>query len=234
MSWTTAGDGAHTLTATAVDTSGLSAGDTRTVTVDNTPPAVTVTSPAGGSVSGTVAMTATSSDPGSGVASVQFLVDGNAVATDTSAPYSATWNTTTATNGPHTITARATDGAGNTATSTSVSVAVNNGTPTVQMTITRLTGSGEVGWFSWTSWANVTVADQNGHPVSGAVVTFAVSGGTTTTRSCTTGTNGTCSTSNNKVTLSTSKPNVTYTTTNVTKTGTTWDGGRWAVTLRLR
>ena len=65
----------------------------------------------------------------------------------------------------------------------------------------------------------MTVADQNGQPVAGATVTFAVSGGTTTTRSCTTGANGTCSTSNNKVTLSTSKKSVTYTTTNVTKTG---------------
>ena len=34
--------------------------------------------------------------------------------------------------------------------------------------------------------------------------------------------------------LPNSQSSVTYTTTGVTKTGTTWDGGRWAVTLRLR
>jgi hypothetical protein len=102
------------------------------------------------------------------------------------------------------------------------------------VTITSLNGSGQVGWFTWTSWVDVTVADQNGQPVSGATVTFAVSGGTTATRSCTTNGAGKCSTSGNKVSLSTSKTSVTYTTTNVTKTGATWDGQRWAVTLRLR
>ena len=53
--------------------------------------------PGGGTVSGTFTITADSSDPapGSGVASVQFLVDGTVVATDTTAPYSTTWNTAT-------------------------------------------------------------------------------------------------------------------------------------------
>ena len=102
------------------------------------------------------------------------------------------------------------------------------------MSITSLNGSGQVGFFSWTSWVDVTVADQNGQPVAGATVTFAVSGGTTATRACTTAANGTCSTVNSKVSLSTSKTSVTYTTTNVTKAGAIWDGARWAVTLRLR
>ncbi len=109
--WTTSGDGAHTLTATAFDTAGLSSTDTRAVTVDNTPPTATVTSPLGGTVSGTITITADGSDPapGSGVASVQFLVDGNVVGTDTSSPYSTSWNSTTGTNGSHAITVRASD-----------------------------------------------------------------------------------------------------------------------------
>ena len=203
--------------------------------VDNTAPSVAVTGPTG-TVSGTVSITANSSDPapGSGVASVQLLVDGSAIGTDSSAPYAASWNTGTVANGTHTLTARATDGAGNTATSTPVTVTVSNSTPSVVMTITGLNGSGQVGWFSWTSWVDVTVADTAGHPINGATVTFAVSGGTTATRSCTTNSAGKCSTSGNKVSLSTSKTSVTYTTTNVTKTGATWDGQRWAVTLRLR
>ena len=130
MSWTTSGDGAHALTATAFDTTGLSASDTRTVAVDNTPPTVTVTSPAGGTRLGNDLADRRQLRPeGSGVASVQFLVDGNVVATDTSAPYSTSWNTATTTNGAHTITVRATDGAGNTATSTAVPVTVNNVDP---------------------------------------------------------------------------------------------------------
>ena len=170
--------------------------------MDNTAPTAAVVAPTAGDVSGTITITADSSDPtpGSGVASVQLLVDGSVVGTDTTAPYQATWNSASVANGPHTITARATDAVGNTATSNPVQVNVSNVTPTVVLSITRLTGSGQTGWFSWTSWVNVSVADQNGLPVAGATVTFAVSGGATTTRSCTTSSSGTCSTSNAKVT----------------------------------
>jgi hypothetical protein len=236
VSWTTDVDGPHTLTATAFDTIGLSSSDTRTVAVDNTPPTAAVTSPGTGTVSGTIPITADASDPtpGTGVASVQFLVDGNVVATDTSAPYSTSWNSATTTNGPHAIAVRATDGAGNAATSAAVQVTVDNVAPAVVLHITSLTGTGQVGFFSWTSWVTVSIADQNSQPIAGATVTFAVSGGTTTPRSCTTAANGTCSTSNSKVNLSTSKTSVTYTTTNVARAGATWDGVRWAVTLRLR
>ena len=99
--------------------------------------------------------------------------------------------------------------------------------------ITSLNGHGQTGLFKWTSWVDVNIADQNGHPVSGVTVTFAVSGGTTTTRSCTTGSTGNCSTQNSKLSLSNSKPSVTYITTKVAKAGTTWDGTRWGVTLTL-
>jgi len=236
VSWTTSVDGSHTLTATAYDTAGLTSSATRTVAVDNTPPTAILTSPNGGTVSGTIAITADSSDPapGSGVASVQFVVDGNVVASDSSAPYSTSWNTATAPNGPHAIVVRATDGAGNVATSPPVQVTVSNVTPVVVMSVTHLTGSGQVGFTTWTSWADVSVADQNGQPVAGATVTFAVSGGTTATRTCVTAADGTCSTINAKVSLSKNKKSVTYTTTNVAQTGATWDGARWAVTIRLR
>jgi hypothetical protein len=234
--WATSGDGPHNLTATAFDTSGNSASDTRAVSVDNTPPTATVTSPTGGTVSGTITVTADSSDPspGSGVASVQFLIDGNVVATDVTAPYSTSWNSATTTNGSHAISVRAADGAGNVTTSPAAQVTVSNATPAVVVHITSLNGHGQVGLFNWTSWVDVTVADQNGQPVSGVTVTFAVSGGTTTTRSCKTGSTGSCSTKNSKVSLSTSKTSVTYITSNVAKTGTTWDGVRWGVTLQLQ
>jgi hypothetical protein len=105
--------------------------------------------------------------------------------------------------------------------------------PSLVTHITSLNGYGQIGLFTWTSYADVNVADQNGHPVSGVTVTFAVTGGTTTTRTCTTNSTGYCSTKKSKVSVSLSQPSVTYTTTNLVKTSTTWDGGRWAVTLRL-
>jgi hypothetical protein len=95
---------------------------------DTTPPAVSVTSPsAGATVGGTITVAATASDA-AGVAGVQFRLDGvNLGAEVTAAPFSTTWNTTTAQNGTHTLTAVARDTAGNTTTSSPVIVSVSNG-----------------------------------------------------------------------------------------------------------
>jgi len=105
---------------------------------DTTPPTVSVTAPAGGAtVSGSsVAVSASASDNVS-VAGVQFKLDGaNLGAEDTASPYSVTWDSTTAANGTHQVTAVARDSSGNTATSAVVSVTVNNDTtpPTVSIT----------------------------------------------------------------------------------------------------
>ncbi|HET9271332.1 MAG TPA: Ig-like domain-containing protein, partial [Vicinamibacterales bacterium] len=125
--------GSHALTAVARD----AAGNTRTsfrVSVkvvaparDTTPPAVSISQPAGGStVSGAVNITATASD-NVGVVGVQFQCDGtNLGAEVTAAPYSLSWSTVTATNGTHTLTAVARDAAGNTRSSAAVSIVVNN------------------------------------------------------------------------------------------------------------
>src|SRR5262249_19851960 len=55
---------------------------------------------------------------------------------DTPSPYAVSWDTTTTTNGTHTLTARARDAAGNLTISSSVTVTVNNDTipPTVTLT----------------------------------------------------------------------------------------------------
>ena len=92
---------------------------------DTTPPTVAVTAPTG-TVSGTVTVAASASD-NVGVAGVQFLVDNTPLgAEDTTAPYGVSWDTTTVTNGAHTLTALAPDTAGNTATSAPVTVSVAN------------------------------------------------------------------------------------------------------------
>src|SRR5262249_38901304 len=106
-------------------------------TVDATPPTVSMTAPANATtVSGSVTVSATASD-NVGVVGVQFLLDGvNLGAEDTASPYSVTWNTTSASNGSHTVSARARDAAGNSSTA-SVTVTVNNPDttpPTVSIT----------------------------------------------------------------------------------------------------
>jgi len=87
---------------------------------------VSISSPASGAtLSGPVTVSATASD-NVGVAKVEFYLDNTLQATDTSSPYSWSWNTTSSTNGSHTVTAKAYDAAGNTA-SASVTVSVSNG-----------------------------------------------------------------------------------------------------------
>jgi lysyl endopeptidase len=94
---------------------------------DTTPPTTSITSPANGAtVSGTVSVTASASDD-VGVARVEFLVDGGLAATDTSAPYSFSWNTANLPNGSHTVRSRAFDAANNVGQSTLVTVNVSNG-----------------------------------------------------------------------------------------------------------
>ena len=81
---------------------------------DTQAPAINITAPAAGNVSGTINVTANASD-NVGVVGVQFLLDGvNLGAEDITSPYSVSWNTLTVTNGNHNLTARARDAAGNT------------------------------------------------------------------------------------------------------------------------
>src|SRR5439155_1107908 len=86
---------------------------------------VSITSPASGStVSGTITVSAGASD-NAGVAGVQFRLDGaNLGVEDTSSPYAVSWNTRGASNGSHTLTARARDAAGNATTSSAVTVTI--------------------------------------------------------------------------------------------------------------
>jgi hypothetical protein len=132
LTWdsTTVSNGSHVLTAVASDGAGNSttaASVTVTVNNDTTAPAVALTAPAAGStVSATVTVSANASD-NVGVVGVQFKLDGaNLGAEVTAAPYNVSWNTTTAANGSHSLTAVARDAAGNTTTSGAVAVTVSN------------------------------------------------------------------------------------------------------------
>ena len=94
------------------------------------PPTVSITSPAAGAVSGTVAITASataSAQYSLTIASVQFFDGATSLGTATTAPYTVNWDTTMTTNGSHTLTAKATDNRGGMATSAGVVVTVSDG-----------------------------------------------------------------------------------------------------------
>lgn len=189
-------------------------------TVDN-PPSVSITAPtAGATVAGTVTMTANASDD-HGVTQVAFFVDGQSLGSDTNGTdgWSIAWDTTTATDAPHTLTAVATDTADQTKESTPVVVTVNNTTTTVTIFVADIAMSGKKAGVNRTATAVVTIKDTNGALVSGATVSGTWSGSYVGNISGTTGADGT-------VTFTASAKrgtSFTFTVTNVTKTGTTYD-----------
>ncbi|HYI02390.1 Ig-like domain-containing protein [Hyalangium sp.] len=130
--------GTYTLVAKAYDAAGNSSTSEAVITLDNdsVAPSVTFTSPQDGeTVSGLVALTASASDD-RGVTRVEFYRGTTRLTTDSTAPYSYTWNTTSVTPGTYTLSARAFDLAGNMGTSSTVTVTVVPETvaPTVSIT----------------------------------------------------------------------------------------------------
>lgn len=131
--------GPHPLTVTGA---GLSA--TAEITIgaapDTQPPSVTLTSPAANAqLNGAFALAADATDD-VGVVRVEFYVDGTTkLGEATSAPFAAAADTSALADGPHVLTARAFDAAGNSATSDGVPVVVGTGPvdvtpPTVSIT----------------------------------------------------------------------------------------------------
>ena len=106
------------------------------------PPTVTLTAPASGAtVSSTVPLTATasaSSTYGLTVTSVEFLIDGMAVGTVTSSPYTFMWNSTTVTKGSHSLAAKVTDSAGGTATTPAIMINTTGTAIAVAMTAAQI------------------------------------------------------------------------------------------------
>jgi len=94
-------------------------------TADTTPPTVSIASPTGGTVSGTVAVSVNASD-NVGVTRVDLRVNGSTVASTNAAPYQFSWNSASAPDGMVSMTAMAFDAAGNSTTSSAVSLNVQN------------------------------------------------------------------------------------------------------------
>jgi hypothetical protein len=93
------------------------------------PPMVAISAPsAGQTVSGTIQVSANATASGGAtISSVQVLLDGQPLGPAlTSAPYTVSWNTTTALDGSHTLSAVATDSNGNQGTASPIEVSVAN------------------------------------------------------------------------------------------------------------
>jgi beta-glucanase (GH16 family) len=154
VTWNSTGvaNGSHTITAVASDAAGNSTTSSSvSVTVSNapdtTPPTVSLTAPTTGStVSGASVAVAANAADNVGVAGVQFKLDGsNLQAEDTTSPYSINWDSTAASNGTHTLTAIARDGAGNSTTSAAVSVTLNNVATNLNIGETNILASDDSG-----------------------------------------------------------------------------------------
>lgn len=111
----------------------LASVDVAAVPTQNGGPAVTMTAPAPNhiyQIDGAVRFAANASDPDDGVQRVEFLLNGNKVGEDTSAPYEMNW---TGLDGGYTVTARAFDTRGAQTTSAGVWIYAN-GRPSITLT----------------------------------------------------------------------------------------------------
>lgn len=187
-------NGAHVLAAVVADANHVELPGTggevafTTVSPDVTAPTVSITAPAAGAtVANTVTVSADATDDRT-VVGVQFLLDGTAVGgEDTVAPYTLSWDTTTAANGAHVLTARARDSVNQTV-SAPVSVTVQNTDPratvgewgpvidwpmvAVHATLLR---TGEI--LMWDAWELPTSQARLWNPSTGVFTDVFVQGG---------------------------------------------------------
>ncbi len=168
---TTLADGSYTLVAYAFDAAGNQGASSpvkvtvKNVAADTTPPTISITSPAGGTVSGSVAVNVNYSDD-VGVVRTELHVNGTKVMEDTRPGTGFTWDTRLLADGSYTLVAYAFDAAGNRGTSSAVSVAVRNtvvkSEPLPQITRFSLKDGQKVGGIVITTVA----ADKNAKKIS--------------------------------------------------------------------
>jgi len=146
----------------ALDNAGnTEAAKSRLIQIDTTPPTVHLDAPSDGmTVSGETTLSASASDDVA-VDHVDFLVDGSRIATASTSPYSVTWDSSTVPAGPHTISARAVDTAGNSGTSNSVPVIVANADTTPPVSSIRCNGGSCAGWFTAAVSVTLTATDDS-------------------------------------------------------------------------
>jgi len=118
--------------------------------VDTEAPNVQIVSPAMGAALDNIVPVVINATDNLNAVRVELFLDRNSIGNLTTTPLSLKWDTRLGPNGPHTIMARAWDGAGNTGDSTLVSVTVKNAVP-------KQTGGEEGIPVEW--WAVAVVLD---------------------------------------------------------------------------
>ena len=141
--WASGASAPATYTITGADALGNTAPSAITFTIDSTAPTGSVTAPAAAAnVRGSVAVTSSSADAGSGVNSAQFQTSpagaatwSNLGAADTVTPFSTAWDTTSSSDGVYDLRVITTDNVGNTFTSATIAnVRIDNLAPTGSVT----------------------------------------------------------------------------------------------------
>jgi hypothetical protein len=124
------------------------------------PPVVTVTSPDPGATLYAVTTLGATVSAAAPITRVQFYVDGLPVGAPlTAAPYLYYWDTRTASDGPHAITASATDTFGLTGTSAPVATTVDNSRPANTIGIDALVFSDAAGVMTTPAFSTTTTSD---------------------------------------------------------------------------
>jgi len=126
ITWSNMSRGTYILTATAIDSGGSIAVSNQVVIRVDTPPNVSLTSPANNAVfapGANIALVAGAADADEFVTKVEFFSEGTLLGTQFLAPYNITWNNVPA--GRYSLTARATDLVGLVTTSAPVTITVD-------------------------------------------------------------------------------------------------------------
>jgi len=156
----------------------------------NIPPTVSITSPSNGATftaGANITINATASDSDGTVTKVDFYQGTTFLGTDTSSPYSYTWNNVPA--GSYSLTAKATDDDSAVTTSAPVNITVNPAGGST-MHVDSITCSKVKVGNKWKGRAVVVIKDSAGNLVSGASVTGTFTGSYSQTLSATTTTSG--------------------------------------------
>ena len=164
MTWSGVGPGSYSLTARATDDRAAvatSASVSVVVATPNSPPSVAITAPLPGTQyvsSATVNLAATASDADGTVAKVDYYANATLVGTVQTLPYAFAWANVAA--GTYSLVAKATDNAGLVASSSPVSISVNQNTaPIVSLTVS---GAGTARYAPATITLTATASDPDG------------------------------------------------------------------------
>jgi RHS repeat-associated protein len=132
FSWASVVAGAYSLTAVATNDVGQTGTSAAVSIVVATPPTIALTSPSGGATfhaPATISLAADASDAFGNVTKVDFYQGSSLIGTATSAPFAFSWTNVAA--GSYSLTAVATNDAGQTSTSAAVAITVNPATLTL-------------------------------------------------------------------------------------------------------